>query len=468
MIAPLKVLFATAELAPIARVGGLAAAAAGLVHALRDQNVDVEVVLPDYSGAALADERVVELDVPEWASPAVARRGVLDGVGAITLVHVPGIERSHPYLQPDGTGWHDNDERFMRFSAAIAALCDVTHPDVLHLNDWHTAAALAFVYPRPATVLTVHTLGYQGRCDAGWVFAMPHFREAFVQHGDVNPLAGGVRLADAIIAVSPTYAKEITTPEGGFGLDGLLRARGTALHGILNGIDDVAWNPAIDPHLSHTFDPDDLSGKAEGRAVLQAEFGLRTNAGPLLVMVTRLVEQKGVDLVLPLLAELDAIDAQLVVLGDGDRQLVDALREAAMLYPERMVFRHGYDERLAHQLTAAGDLFLMPSRFEPCGLAQMQAMRYGTLPVVTDVGGLHDTVIDIDSHPEGGTGIVSSIVDSAGILDAVRRGAAVIADGQRRAPAMRAGMTADWSWRRPAHEHLELYRAVSTSRTATR
>lgn len=466
--APLSVLFATAEFAPIARVGGLAAAAAGLVSALRADGLDVEVVLPDYSGTALTNEQPIDLDVPEWAAPAVARRGMLEGVGPITLIHVPGIERSHPYLQPDGTGWHDNDERFMRFSAAVAALCSYARPDVLHLNDWHTAATLGFLYPRPATVLTVHTLGYQGRCDPGWVFALPHFREAFVQHGDVNPLAGGLRLADAIIAVSPTYAHEITTAAGGFGLDDVLRDRGAALVGIRNGIDDVAWNPAIDPYLERTYDIDDVSGKAVEQVSIRAEFGLAATTGPLLVMVTRLVEQKGVDLVLDLVGDLESLDAQLIVLGDGDTVLVDALSAAAEQHPDRVVFRQGYDERLAHRLTAAGDLLLMPSRFEPCGLAQMQAMRYGTLPVVTDVGGLHDTVIDIDAHPEGGSGLVSSTVDVEGLRDAVRRGAAVVADDGRRTAAMRAGMTADWSWRKPAQEHVELYRRVSTSRTTTR
>jgi starch synthase len=468
MNTPLRVLFATAELSPIARVGGLAAAAAGLVQALRVDGVDVDVVVPDYRGLSLAGEQTIELEVPSWASPATARRGRLDGVGEITLIHTPGIERPHPYLQPDGQGWHDNDERFMRFSAALGALCATTQPDVLHLNDWHTSASLAFFHPWPATVLTVHTLGYQGRCAPGWVFSLPHYREAFMHQGDVNPLAGAVRLVDAIIAVSPTYAREITTAAGGFGLEGLLAGRGEALRGILNGIDDVAWNPMIDPFVSNHFGPDALAGKSKEKTKLRRALGLPASSGPLAVMVTRLVEQKGVDLLLPLLGELEALDTQLVVLGDGDRLLVDALTAGAGTHSERFVFCHGYDEGLAHRLTAAGDLFLMPSRFEPCGLAQMQAMRYGTLPVVTDVGGLHDTVIDIDANPQTGTGLVARSVDTEGLLDALRRGVSVVGDPKRLKPARRAGMLADWSWRAPAEEHVRLYRTLLASRAGLR
>ena len=224
----MKVLFATSELSPVASVGGLAVAAAGLVRALRNAGVEVTVVLPDYGGAELEERASVVLDVPLWAGPAVARHGVIAGVGSITLVRAFGSVRSHPYLQPDGTGWPDNDRRFFAFSAAVAALAELERPDILHLNDWHTSAALAYLFPRPPTVLTIHNLAYQGVTNPGWLPGFPHFREAFTRGGDCNPLAGGIRLADAIVAVSPTYAREIQTESYGFGLHDLLRARAGA------------------------------------------------------------------------------------------------------------------------------------------------------------------------------------------------------------------------------------------------
>ncbi len=328
------------------------------------------------------------------------------GVGEITLIDAFGIVKSHPYLQPDGHGWPDNDRRFMAFSAAVAALTDEVAPDVLHLNDWHTCAALGHLPTPPPTVLTIHTLGYQGRTNPGWLKTLPFYAAAFERWGDCIPLLGGIRLADLVIAVSPHYAAEITTPEGGFGLDGPLRERGDRLVGILNGIDTEEWDPQSDRHLPVNYSSNDVGPKAVIRAELLARCGLVDGGGPLLTMVTRLVEQKGVDLLLPLVPYLQHLGATLIVLGDGEQALADALTAAAAAYPQQVAFIRGYDEALAHQLFGGADVFVMPSRFEPCGLAQMQSMRYGTLPLVTDVGGLHDTVVDVDREPTHGTGIV--------------------------------------------------------------
>jgi starch synthase len=453
----MKVLFATAEFAPLVRVGGLAAAASGLVDELRRLDIDVEVALPDYSGLPLDDEDVVDLDVVSWAAPARARRGrTADGVD-VTLIDVPGIARPHPYVQPDGEGWPDNDERFFRFSAAVAALARLRRPDVLHLNDWHTASSLAHLERALPTVLTIHTLGYQGRANGGWLRAFPYHRDAFEYFGDVNPLAGAIRLADVVVTVSPTYAREVLTPEGGFGLDGLLGDRGSALVGIRNGIDTDTWDPSSDPHLPSRYDISDMSGKEVDRSALRDELGLADVAGPLAVVVTRLADQKGVDLIVPLLTLLERMPGQLAVLGDGDARLAAALAGAAAAMPDRIAFRRGYDETLAHRLFAGGDLFLMPSRFEPCGLAQMQAMRYGTLPVVTDVGGLHDTVIDVDTDPARGTGVTAAQATSVHVLDAWHRAVRAYGHRARRDAMRRRGMTADWSWRAPAMAHIELY-----------
>ena len=453
----MKVLFATAELAPVARVGGLAAAAAGLVGELRRQGVDVQVALPDYFGTPLRDERVHHLDVAPWWRPARARTGHLDGVGELTLIDIPGIGRSHPYLRPDGTGWPDNEHRFFGFSAAVASLVELVRPDVVHLNDWHTATVMAHLPSPPPTVLTIHTLGYQGRTNIGWLRAFPYRPSMFEFAGDCNPLAGGIRTADLVITVSPHYADEIRTDEGGSGLAQILRDKGDRLVGILNGIDTDEWNPAIDSQLTATYASDDLAPKALGRAHLLDEFGLSRGAGPVLAMVTRLVAQKGVDLVLPLVPFLAGLDARLVVLGSGDAALVAALRAAQTDHPREIGFHDGYDETLAHRIFGGADVFVMPSRFEPCGLAQMQAMRYGTLPLVTDVGGLHDTVHDVEASPAHGTGIVVPTPTSVALMDGLHRMARAWNQPRRRTAMQRRGMATDWSWNEPARRHVEWY-----------
>ena len=457
----MRVLFATAEYSPVARVGGLAPAAAGLVKALRRLGVDVEVVLPDYQGIELVDERREPLDVPHWASPASVRSGHLPGVGQVSVIDAPGLRRGHPYVQPDGVGFPDNDDRFFRFSACIAALAERRAPDVLHLNDWHTSATLAFLAAPPPSVLTIHTLGYQGWTNTGWLEAFPYHREAYRVAHDTNPLAGGIRRADAVITVSPTYAREVLTPAGGFGLHEELAAKGDRFLGILNGIDTEEWDPAADPHVPVPYGLAAPAGKDAARTALRAELGLPDGKDPLAVMVTRLVDQKGVDLVLPTLPYLRRIPMQFAVLGSGQRPLVDALRHAAAAEPDRVAFHDGYDEGLAHRLFAGADLFLMPSRFEPCGLAQMQAMRYGALPVVTDVGGLHDTVIDIDTDPARGTGVVAGDVSALGVLDALHRAARAHQNVPRRTAMRRRAMSIDWSWDAPARQHIELYAALT-------
>jgi starch synthase len=453
-----RVLFATAELSPIARVGGLAEAAAGLVRALRLSDVDVDVVLPDYGGVLLEHEHTVDLDVPAWVGSARARRGVAPGFGPVTLVDAPGIARPHPYLDgATGDGWPDNDARFFHFSAAVAALVERERPDVLHLNDWHTAAVLGLLHEPPPTAFTIHTLGYQGWTNAGWLNVFVREATAYERFGGTNPLVGALRLAQRIIAVSPTYAREILTPEAGMGLDDVLRARVDVLVGIRNGIDDAVWNPTDDRALASTFSVTDLAGKGACRAALATEAGWPVDAEPIIGMVTRLTDQKGVDLALELVPLFDTVPARLVVLGAGDRALADRLHAAASERPGRVAFREGYDDAFGHRIFGGADLYLMPSRFEPCGLAQMQAMAYGTIPVATDVGGLHDTVIDDDRARGTGTGFTSRTVDTAGLVDALHRAVRAVRHNARRKALQRRGMQADWSWELPAREHLRLY-----------
>ncbi len=459
----IRVLFATAEFAPVARVGGLGQAAAGLVAALREpgiaDDVELEVVLPDYARTPLSGETRAELDVPLWASPASVRRGLVEGSGPVTLVSTAGIARPHPYVTNEGGGWPDNDVRFFGFSAAVAAIATATRPDVIHLNDWHTAATLAFLPAPPPTVLTIHTIGFQGWANAGWLEAFPHHREAFRHGWDCNPMAGAIRLADLVVAVSPTYAEEIRTPEAGVGLDGLLREAGDRVVGILNGIDTTRWDPGTDALLVRRFTPADPQPKHACRLALAAELGLHPDR-PIAAMVTRLAEQKGVDLAAACVPFLAPLCSGLAVLGEGDPGLASGLHAAAAANPGVVAFRQGYDEALAHRLFGGADLLLMPSRFEPCGLAQMQAMRYGAMPVVTDVGGLHDTVVDVDRHPSEGTGIVALEVSQLGVLDALHRAVRHLDHAERHAASRLRGMTEDWSWREPARRHADHYRRL--------
>lgn len=457
----MRVLFATAELRPLVSAGGLGEAASGLLRALRSLGVEVEAVVPDYGHYELADETVTDLPVPEWAGPARARRGTLADIGAITLVDAPGIAKPHPYVDATGRGWPDNDVRFAAFSAAIASICETSRPDILHLNDWHTAMTLGLVAEPPPAVLTIHTLGYQGQTDAGWLDRLPHWPHRYAWWGGTNPLAGAIALAARVVAVSPTYAREILTPAFGAGLDGLLNARVDALVGILNGIDVAAWNPATDPHLAENYSAKSRGGKKACRAALHAEFGWEPDDDiPLVAMVTRLVDQKGVDLVLDLAHLLPGIGARVALLGSGDRHLADRAAAAAVALPEWMGFVEGYDAALSHRLFGGGDLLLMPSRFEPCGLAQMQAMAYATIPVVTDVGGLHDTVVDADADPGNGTGFVAASVDTTGLVDALHRGARAWRAKGRRKDITSRGMAIDWSWDGPAREFVELYESL--------
>ncbi|MEZ5279914.1 MAG: glycogen synthase [Acidimicrobiales bacterium] len=457
----MRVLFATSEMAPLARVGGLAEAAAGLVKSLREQGVDVTIVMPDYSGAELSHQQHIDVAVPEWVGPCSVRSGLHEVLGDLTLVHVPGMDRPHPYTDQHGEGWHDNDRRFMAFSATVAALNDQQKPDVLHLNDWHTAATLGFVHVQTPSVLTIHTLGYQGTMDAGWMKVLVRGAHRFEWFGACNPLAGGVALADRVVAVSPNYAREILVPGPGMGLEGRLQALGDRLVGIRNGIDTSMWNPSTDPHIAENYDDTRTEGKQACRAELLELAGWSPSTAPVVGMVTRLVEQKGIDIVADSLRFLEAMPARLFVLGSGSAHLAWTLAEAARMSPDQVFFHEGYDEQLAHKIFAGADLFVMPSRFEPCGLAQMQAMAYGTIPVVTDVGGLHDTVIDADADRAEGTGFVTASVDTAGLVDALHRAVRAQRHAGRRAAIQRRAMTHDWSWSGPARRHIDIYEELS-------
>jgi starch synthase len=461
----MNVLFATAEVAPLVAVGGLAQASAGLVAELRRQGVEVNLVIPDYGGIELGSESVRTVTVPAWAGPATVRSGVHSAVGAISLVQVPGLARSHPYTQPSGEGWPDNDRRFFAFSQAVAALARADQPDVVHLNDWHTGTALAALDGSTPSVLSLHNLAYQGYADGSWLHRIGPRGGHFEWYGGTNALSGAIALAHAVVAVSPTYAKEIMTAEGGFGLDGALRHRWDALSGIRNGIDTTVWDPATDAAVAATYSAATSAGERDlarraNRVAVYERVGFDPPAVddgvPLAVMVTRLTGQKGVDLLLPIVPVLRSVPLRAVVLGSGEAAIASALAAAAGNHPAHFAFVPGYDDEFAHLLFGAGDLYLMPSRFEPCGLAQMQAMRYGALPVVTDVGGLHDTVADADEQRDG-TGFVAPEPTAVAFTSALFRAARRLATARQRHAIVKRVMKLDWSWAGPTRDYVALY-----------
>lgn len=463
----MKVLFASAEFAPLVRVGGLAEAASGLVRELRAAGVDVHVVVPDYFDTPLDDEIDIPLNVPPWAGPASARSGTHVDTGPITLVRVPGIARPNPYVDSDGSAWPDNDERFFAFSAAVAAIAAASAPDIVHCNDWHTALTLGLLDPSVSTVFTLHNLAYQGWTSGGWLQRITNSPNFFEAHGGTNPVAGAIALAGRVVAVSPNHANEIRTPDGGSGLHAELSALGETLVGIRNGIDVAEWNPATDPFIAATYCVDSLTGKEACRADLLNAVGWKDTGGPVVGIVGRLVAQKGIEIALDAIRYSDDMPFRLVLLGSGERGIANRAREIAAGDPERLAFHDGYDVALGHKIFAGSDVLLMPSRFEPCGLAQMQAMEYGTVPVVTAVGGLVDTVIDSDSHPDDGSGFVAKTVDTAGVVDALHRAVRAWNDPVRWLHIQRNGMAADWSWAEPAATHLTVYEElVATQQTA--
>jgi len=441
-----------------------------LPAALRAEGVDVRVLMPGYpavlDGCGPAKRRRLTL-LGKQASLAEAE--LPNGVPLLVLECAELYARpGGPYLSPDGHDWPDNALRFGVLSKAAAALAGAAspiawRPEVVHCNDWPCGLAPAFVRfdgAPAATLMTVHNLAFQGLFDASWVgrLGLPpqsYAIDGVEFYGRMSFLKGGLSYADALSTVSPTYAKEIQTPELGCGLDGLLRHRSAALHGILNGIDDAAWNPASDAHLPACYDAASLERKAQNKAGLQAHFGLPVSKDePLFGLVGRLTEQKGIDLVVSAADRLAAL-GQLVILGSGERALEAAVAGLGRRYPGRIAARIGFDEGLAHRIEAGADLFLMPSRFEPCGLNQMYSQRYGTPPIVRATGGLADTVED------NITGFVFGQPDVGELVEAAARAVRCYRDPKTWRAVQRAAMGRDFSWSAAARLYAGLYRALA-------
>ncbi len=474
-------LFVTSEAHPLMKTGGLADVSASLPRALQSLGHQVTLLMPAYRDALAA---AGALGVKLAATRDVNGRHVrlletrLPGSrNKVWLLDCPALfdRPGNPYHDAGGKAYGDNAERFMLLCRVGELLAEDAfglrwRPDVVHCNDWQTALLPLLLHarrPRPALVFTIHNLAYQGLFpyeELDRLGIAPHYwhPDALEFHGSLSFIKGGIVFADRVTTVSPSYAREIQTPAFGHGLDGLLRHRAPVLSGILNGIDTAAWNPARDPALALNYGAATLARKRHNKIALQAEAGLDTEpAAPLFAFIGRLAEQKGIDLLLQALPALLAHPAQAVVLGSGDAAYEAALGELADAHPGRIALRIGYDEALAHRIEAGADIFLMPSRFEPCGLNQMYSLRYGTVPVVRHVGGLADTVVD--ATPEAiadgsANGFSFSGDDPAALIGAARRALAAQADAPLWMRLQLNGMRRDFSWRHSARAYEQLYR----------
>jgi starch synthase len=378
--------------------------------------------------------------------------------GELLILDCPSLyQRSgSPYQDPGGQDWPDNPLRFGLLSRVAARLSGY---QVIHCNDWPTA--LTPVFTKAPTLLTIHNLAFQGNFERAWLerlgIGQDYFSMAQLEfHGQVSFLKGGLVNAGALTTVSPTYAREIQTEEYGCGLEGLLRQRRGALTGILNGIDTAEWNPATDPHLAARYDTSAIEQKLLNKEALQRRLNLEVDPGiPLIGFVGRLTHQKGVDLIAAAIAELAALPAQFALLGKGEARLEAALAMAAARHPGRVAVATGFDEALAHLIEAGADIFLMPSRFEPCGLNQMYSQRYGTLPVARATGGLADTILD------GETGFLFERAETSALSAAVRRAVAAWREPGRWREMQGAAMRRDFSWAAAARRYAGLYSTLA-------
>ncbi len=475
----LRILMVTPEAHPFAKTGGLAEVTAALPAALSRLGHAVTLVLPRYRGVAPAAPlaRTIEMPLgPRTLPVGFVEQTTLEGV-RVVLADIPQLFDRDGLYGYDGHDFSDNAVRFGALSRAALEYARLTEqrPDIIHAHDWQTG--LVPVYQKihfagdpivggVPVVFTIHNLAFQGTfgpdtlpsIGLGWEV----FHHQALEHwGNISLLKGGVNFSEKITTVSPTYAREILTPEFGFGFEGVLRRRSDDLVGILNGIDTERWNPASDPFAA-PYDAGNLVGKRTAKATLLRELRLPSDDGalarPVIGLISRLTHQKGFDLVGAAAEALMSLDATWVMLGSGERQYEDLWRAMAVRHPERVSATIGFDERLAHLIEAGADMFLMPSRFEPCGLNQLYSLRYGTVPIVRGTGGLEDTVTD--AAGPGGNGVKFADANPTALLSAVRRALGLFEDRARWDALQRAGMAADPSWDVSAREYVKVYRQL--------
>ncbi len=489
-----NILMAASEVVPFAKSGGLADVAGALPKALKAQGHDVRVVMPRYYIVDIEkyDLKLMEgsLGVPMGSAGeawAAVYEGMLPGsdVPVYFIEHEGYFGRKGLYDE-EGEGYGDNDSRFIFFSKAVMQLAKKLrfHPDVIHANDWHTAAIPVMLnstyafdpdFAHTGTLLTIHNLQHQGKfperamdiLGVGW----EHFNaDELEEFGGINLLKGGIVHADAVNTVSRKYAKEIRTGEFGWGLDGLINANAHKLYGILNGVDYDEWSPAVDPFIAQNFDSDDLSGKAVCKAELQKYFNLPVRSSvPLIGLVGRLAEQKGIGLLASAVWNLMELDIQIVLLGTGEKWAEHFFADVASKYPDKFACHIGYKNDLAHRIEAGSDFFLMPSLFEPCGLNQIYSLRYGTLPIVRATGGLDDTIVNYGNDGQSGTGFKFDFATPEALTNTVRWAVDVWYEDPEAIEQLRLNaMKRRFDWKIAAEGYADLYCHIIGGRLSSR
>jgi starch synthase len=477
-----------AEAHPFSKTGGLADVTTALSKALGGLGHDVTLVTPRYRGVDPGTPVATEHIYIAGHAFTVDLSGHAHGPGARVLLAdcPPLFDRAGIYNE----GGVDYDDNALRYAVLNAAAVEWSRrqPEpfhILHGHDWQAGLLPLYLRrlaeagrERPCSVFTIHNLAYQGIVNKSWMPRIGLGWDLFTVNGlefhdGISLLKAGVNFSDLVTTVSPTYAEEIQRPEYGYGFDGIMRARRDRLVGILNGIDVENWNPATDRHLPAPFDAADLSGKRQAKRVLLQTYGLpvtdETTARPVVGMVSRLVDQKGLDLISAIAGELPSLDATFVVLGSGDRRYQDMWNGLAAWRPDRVAVHIGFDEHRAHLIEGGADIFLMPSRYEPCGLNQMYSLRYGTVPIVRAVGGLVDTVRPYDPRNGQGTGFLFSDYSPAALLEALTAALAVYrAHPAAWARLQKNGMRKDFSWAHSAAEYVTVYKRAMGWRRGTR
>ncbi|MDC9729820.1 MAG: glycogen synthase GlgA [Methyloprofundus sp.] len=475
-----KILFVSSEVHPLIKTGGLADVAGSLPLSLAELGQDIRIFMPNYGAIKYTQDvhKKCTLQIDNRTVHILETR-LPDSEVLVWLLDYPGFfgDKGNPYTDEYGHPWINSAERFTLFSRIAVEIAQNRteldwQADIVHCNDWQSGlvpALLSIEPTRPATLFTIHNMAYQG------IFSQETFQQlnlpgelwnhhALEFYGSMSFIKGGIACADHITTVSPTYALEIQTPEYGYGLDGLLFHRHNELNGIINGIDLEQWNPEKDPRIPQTYSAGRLGKKSVNKAALQQHFSLPEDADiPVIGLISRLVDQKGINLVIECLESLVDYPMQFVLLGSGNKELEHSLTNLSYLHPEQISIKIGYDEDLAHLIESGSDLFLMPSLFEPCGLNQLYSQRYGTLPIVRNTGGLADSVVDTIAETvadKTATGFVFQEATAGALLETVKRALLVYDNSKMWRQLQKNAMKKDFSWQKSAKEYIELYNTL--------
>lgn len=483
----MRILFASSEAVPFAKTGGLGDVSGALPRALAKLGAEVFLIMPKYQQvdeekfALKKTGQIVRVPLGEKTEVGeILTTELAPNYHVLFIQQDKYYDRDYLYTTPSGD-YEDNAERFIFFSRAIleTALVLELRPQVIQCNDWQTGLTPVYhktiykgleMLKETSTAFTIHNIAYQGLF---WHFDMPMTHlgwelftpQALEFYGKINFLKGGIVFADAVITVSQKYKEEIQTPEFGCGLEGVLRDRQADLYGILNGVDYSEWSPEVDPFIKQRYSSADFSGKKICKIDLQREFGLPISEDiPLFATISRLTEQKGCDLLAATMEEILKMNLQFVILGTGDEKYHLLFQDLQAKYPRQMGVKIGFDDILAHKIEAGADIFIMPSRYEPCGLNQIYSLRYGTVPIVRATGGLDDTIIDYDSENNAGNGFKFHEYSSAALLASVKRALQVFQNKDLWYKLMRQGMAKDFSWDRSAKEYLAVYEKIKVKK----